>query len=45
MQKETTVPVVLKNLDDMIDAQPRALVVIRKLLDFIGRVDLASKRL
>ena len=44
MEKETTIPVVLKNLNEIIDAQPRALVVIRKLLDWIGRVDLASQR-
>jgi len=44
LEKETTIPVVLKNLNEIIDAQPRALVVIRKLLDWIGRVDLASQR-
>ena len=41
--RERTVPVVLKDLYEIIDAQPRALVVIRKLLDWIGRVDLASQ--
>ena len=42
--KERTVPVVLKDLYEIIDAQPRALAVIKKLLDWISRVDLASQQ-
>ena len=42
--KHRTVPVVLKDLYEIIDAQPSALTVIKKLLDWIGRVDLASQR-
>ena len=42
--KERTVPVVLKDLYEVIDAQPRALAVIKKLLDWISRVDLASQQ-
>ena len=41
--KERTVPVKLKNLKDIIDAQPRALDVIKDLLDWISRVDFASQ--
>ena len=41
---ERTVPVALKYLYEIIDAQPRALAVIRKLLDWIYRVDLASQQ-
>ena len=42
--KERTVPVKLKDLYEIVDAQPRALAVIRKLLDWISRVDLASQQ-
>ena len=42
--KETSVPVVLKPLEHIVNAQPRALAVIRKLLDWISRVDLASQQ-
>ena len=42
--KETSVPVKHKELWEVIDAQPRALAVIRKLLDWISRVDLASQQ-
>ena len=42
--KERTVPVVLKDLYEVIDAQPKALAVIKKLLDWISRVDLASQQ-
>ena len=42
--KERTVPVVLKDLYEVIDAQPRALAVIKRLLDWISRVDLASQQ-
>ncbi len=42
--KEMTVPVVLKPLEHIVNAQPRALAVIRKLLDWISRVDLASQQ-
>ena len=38
-----TVPVKLKCLEDIIDAQPNALTVIKDLLDWISRVDLASQ--
>ena len=41
--KERTVPFKLKNLKDIIDAQPRALDVIKDLLDWISRVDFASQ--
>ena len=41
---ERTVPVALKDLYEIIDAQPRALAVIKKLLDWISRVDLASQQ-
>ena len=39
-----SVPVELKNLGEVIDAQPRALKVIKHLLDWISRVDLASQQ-
>ena len=42
--KETSVPVVLKPLEHIINAQPRALAVIKRLLDWISRVDLASQQ-
>ena len=42
--KETSVPVVLKPLEHIVNAQPKALAVIRKLLDWISRVDLASQQ-
>ena len=42
--KEMSVPVVLKNLDEVINAQPRALQVIKNLLDWIWRVDPASQQ-
>ena len=42
--KERTVAVVLKDLYEVIDAQPRALAVIKRLLDWISRVDLASQQ-
>ena len=42
--KEMSVPVELKNLGEVIDAQPRALKVIKHLLDWISRVDLASQQ-
>ena len=42
--KERTVPVKLKELWEVIDAQPRALAVIKRLLDWISRVDLASQQ-
>ena len=44
LAKERTVPVVLKDLYEVIDAQPRALAVIKRLLDWISRVDLASQQ-
>ena len=42
--KERTVAVVLKDLYEVIDAQPRALAVIKRLLDWTSRVDLASQQ-
>ena len=42
--KEMSVPVVLKNLDEVINEQPRALKVIKAPLDWISRVDLASQQ-
>ena len=42
--KETSVPVKHKELWEVIDAQPRALAVIKRLLDWISRVDLASQQ-
>ena len=42
--KETSVPVKHKELWEVIDAQPKALAVIKKLLDWISRVDLASQQ-
>ena len=39
-----TVPVVLKYIYEVIDAQPKALAVIKGLLDWISRVDLASQQ-
>ena len=42
--KETSVPVKLKELWEVIDAQPKALAVIKRLLDWISRVDLASQQ-
>ena len=42
--KETSVPIKLKELWEVIDAQPRALAVIKRLLDWISRVDLASQQ-
>ena len=44
LAKERTVPVVLKDLYEVIDAQPKALAVIKRLLDWISRVDLASQQ-
>ena len=41
---ERTVPVALKDLYEIIDAQPRALAVIKRLLDWISRVDIASQQ-
>ncbi len=41
---ERTVPVRHRDLCEVINPQPRALAVIRRLLDWIGRVDLASQR-
>ena len=41
---ERTVPVAHRDLYEVINPQPKALVVIRRLLDWIGRVDLASQR-
>ena len=41
---ERTVPVAHRDLYQVIDPQPQALVVIRKLLDWIGACDLASQR-
>ena len=42
--KETSVPVKHKELWEVIDAQPRALAVIKRLLDWISRVDIASQQ-
>ena len=42
--KETSVPVKHKELWEVIDAQPKALAVIKRLLDWISRVDLASQQ-
>ena len=42
--KETSVPIKHKELWEVIDAQPKALAVIKKLLDWISRVDLASQQ-
>ena len=42
--KETSVPIKLKELWEVIDAQPKALAVIKRLLDWISRVDLASQQ-
>ena len=42
--KETSVPVAWKPLEHIVNAQPRALAVIRKLLDWISRVDIASQQ-
>ena len=42
--KETSVPMAWKPLQHIVNAQPRALAVIRKLLDWISRVDLASQQ-
>ena len=44
VMKETSVPIVLKPLAHIINAQPRALAVIKRLLDWISRVDLASQQ-
>ena len=44
VMKETSVPVKHKELWEVIDAQPRALAVIKRLLDWISRVDLASQQ-
>ena len=44
LMRERTVPVVLKDLYEVIDAQPKALAVIKRLLDWISRVDLASQQ-
>ena len=44
LMKERTVPVVLKDLYEVIDAQPKALAVIKRLLNWISRVDLASQQ-
>ena len=41
--KERSVQVELKNLDDVINAQPEAMKVMNSLLDWISRVDLASQ--
>ena len=41
---ERTVQVEIKNFGEVIDAQPRALKVIKHLLDWISRVDLASQQ-
>ena len=41
---ERTVPVAHRDLYEVINPQPKALVVIRRLLDWIGRVDMASQR-
>jgi len=41
---ERTVPVAHRDLYEVVNPQPKALVVIRRLLDWIGRVDLASQR-
>jgi len=42
--KEMSVPVELRSLERIVNPQPRALDVIRKLLDWISRVDLASQQ-
>ena len=42
--KEMSVPVELRSLEQIVNPQPRALAVIRKLLDWISRVDLASQQ-
>ena len=44
VMKETSVPIVLKPLAHIINARPRALAVIKRLLDWISRVDLASQQ-
>ena len=44
VENETSVPVQLKNLQEVINAQPRALAVIKRALDWISRVDLASQQ-
>ena len=41
---EHTVPVKARKLAEILNPQPRASVVIRKLLDWIDRVDIASQR-
>ena len=41
---ERTVPVAHRDLYEVIDPQPKALVVIRRLLDWIGSCDSASQR-
>ena len=40
---EHTVPVKARKLSEILDPQPQASVVIRKLLDWIDRVDIASQ--
>ena len=42
--KERTVQVEIKNFGEVIDAQPRALKVMKRLLDWISRVDIASQQ-
>jgi len=41
---EHTVPVRARKLAEILNPQPRASIVIRKLLDWIDRVDIASQR-
>ena len=41
--KERSVQVELKNLEEVINAQPGAMKVMKSLLDWISRVDLASQ--
>ena len=42
--KEMSVPVELRSLEQVVNPQPRALAVIRKLLDWISRFYLASQQ-
>lgn len=42
--KERTIPVVARELKQMLDPQPRAAEVMHRLLDWIERADLASQR-
>ena len=42
--RERSIPIVHRNLDEVLCPQPRALVVIQRLLEWIDRVDIASQR-